>query len=382
MSKAERVSSRRRDRAEHSSGVSSEEIARADEPEICHINLARGFRGGERQTELLIRSLAENVPRQRLIARAGAPLTHRLRDVSGLTVTPVGGRLSAVAATAQAALIHAHESHGAQVALIRNLISRTPYVITRRVVSALSSSPVTRAMYRRASRIIVLSRAIERVLTGYEPRIDCVRIPGARAGFEIDCEWVAAFRARHAGRFLVGHVGAYDFRHKGQDVLVEAARALAQRHPELHFVLVGSGRDQARLTELAAQAGNVTIAGWADNVGDYLAAFDLFVFPSIHEGLGSILFDAMQFGLPVVASDVDGIPDLIADRENGLLVPPGDAAALADAIAALYSSSALRESLGAANRIKAQEFLPASMARRYLAVYAEIAPQIAAARAS
>jgi glycosyltransferase involved in cell wall biosynthesis len=284
--------------------------------------------------------------------------------------------LSAIAATANAALIHAHESHGAQVSLIRNLVSGTPYVITRRVVSPLSSSRVTRAMYRRASRVAVLSRAIERVLTDYEPGIECVRIPGARAGFEIDREWVEAFRARHAGRFLVGHVGAYDFRHKGQDVLVEAAAVLASSHPNLHFVLVGSGRDEERLKELAARAGNVTITGWADNVGDYLAAFDVFAFPSIHEGLGSILFDAMQFGLPIVASDVDGIPDLVTDRENGLLVPPGDMGALAQAIGTLYSDPALREALGAQNKIKAQDFLPASMARRYLEVYAEIAPSL------
>jgi glycosyltransferase involved in cell wall biosynthesis len=352
---------------------------REDAAELCHINLAHGFRGGERQTELLIRALADTLPRQRLIARSDAPLTRRLQGVRGLTVTPVGGRLSAVAATARAALIHAHESHGAQVALIRHLVSGTPYVITRRVVSALSSSPVTRAMYRRASRVVVLSRAIEGVLTSYEPGIECVRIPGARAGFEIDREWVAAFRARHPGEFIVGHVGAYDFRHKGQNVLVEAAGALARAYPDLHFVLVGSGRDDARLAELAAEAGNVTVAGWAENVGDYLAAFDLFAFPSIHEGLGSILFDAMHFGLPIVASDVDGIPDLITHGENGLLVPPGDASALAEAIAKLYSDPRLRETIAACNKIKAREFLPMNMARRYLEVYGEIVPGIGGA---
>ncbi|HEU4617078.1 MAG TPA: glycosyltransferase, partial [Gammaproteobacteria bacterium] len=273
--------------------------ARAESPEVCHINLASGFRGGERQTELLIRALTETLPRQRLVTLRGAPLVHRVEGLPGVTVTPVGGRMSAVAAAARAAVIHAHETHGAQVALVRNLLSGTPYVVTRRVVSPLTSSPFTRAMYRRASRVVALSRAIEQVLAGYEPGIRCVRIPGARAGFEVDRAWVDRFRARYAGKFIVGHVGAYDFRHKGQDVLVEAAAALASRHPALHFVLVGEGRDEARLRELAAGAGNVTVAGWADNVGDYLAAFDLFAFPSIHEGLGSILFDAMHFGLPM-----------------------------------------------------------------------------------
>src|SRR3970282_1325117 len=101
--------------------------------DLCHINFARGFRGGERQTELLIRALAAVLPSQRLLFRAGAPLGARLTDIRGLQAIPINGRGAAVRASRGAALIHAHETGGAQAAWINSWFSSTPYLITRRV---------------------------------------------------------------------------------------------------------------------------------------------------------------------------------------------------------------------------------------------------------
>ncbi len=341
--------------------------------ELCHINLAPGFRGGERQTELLIRALAPSLPRQRLIARAGSPLLERLADVSRVELTAVRGRLAAVAAMRGARLVQAHETHGAQAALIRERIFGTPYVITRRVAGRPSQSRVTRAMYVRAARVVAVSTAVSHVLEAYEPALACAVVADACAGLTADPEWVRAFRARHAGRFVVGHIGAYVAAHKGQDVLLEVAARLRTLRPDVHFVFVGAGRDEAALRAAAAALPNVTLAGWADNVGDYLAAFDLFAFPSLHEGLGSILLDAMEFGLPIVANAVDGIPEIVEQGVNGLLVPPRDAAALTDAVVRLRDDAAERGTMAAANRVKAREFGAARMAERYLEVYAELA---------
>jgi glycosyltransferase involved in cell wall biosynthesis len=348
--------------------------------ELCHVNLAPGFRGGERQTELLIRALLDKVPRQRLVARAGGRLAERLGDLPNVKVTGVGGRIGAIRATASAGLVHAHETHGAQVAAVRKALSGTPFLVTRRVVSRPTSSPFTRFMYRSADRVVALSAAVERVMAEFDAGIPCLRIPSAASGLSFDSAWVERYRAERAGKFIVGHVGAYDFAQKGQDVLLEAAALLRHLRPEIEFVLVGSGPDEARLKTRAAGMTNVTVAGWADNVGDYLAAFDAFVFPSIHEGLGSILLDAMEFGLPIVASNVDGIPDIVADGRNGLLVPPRQAAAVADAIARLHADPNLREAMAAANRARAREYSAAAMAAKYLNVYAELDPRLGLAK--
>jgi glycosyltransferase involved in cell wall biosynthesis len=346
--------------------------------ELCHINLARGFRGGERQTELLVRELSGHVPRQRLVVRAGAPLGARLADVDGVTVVPVTGRFAAAKASRGAALIHAHETGAAQAALLSSCYSAVPYIITRRVDNRPRAAAVTRLMYRRAACTVVLSTAIERVLHEVEPRIECRLIPSASSNLAGDAAWASAYRARFPGKVLVGHVGAFDFGHKGQDTLLAAARLLEGRRDDVHFVLVGAGRDEERLRSLAGELANVTVEGWADNVGDYLAAFDLFAFPSVHEGLGSILIDAMQFGLPIVASGVGGITDLVAPGENGLLVPPRDPAALAAALERLSLDVGLRATMAASNRRHAGDYQPAAMARSYLDIYAEFLPRLGA----
>jgi glycosyltransferase involved in cell wall biosynthesis len=330
----------------------------------------------------LIRGLSAHIATQSLIARSNRPLSHRLRDVPGLTVIPVGGRIEAIRATAGAELIHAHETGGAQVGFVRSLASGTPYLITRRVDNKPSASPVTHWMYRRAARVVVLSNAIATTLRQYEPNIVLSKIPSASSNLEHDPQWVERYRAAGPNRFLVGHIAALDTRHKGQHTLIEAAKRIERTHPRIHFLIVGSGRDEAELRAQAAGSSNVSFMGWVRNVGDYLAALDIFVYPSMHEGLGSILLDAMQFGLPIVASDVGGIPDIVKHAENGLLVAAGDHEALAAAILRLFSDAPLRNAMAESNRRRAREYHPSIMTQRYLEIYRNLVPRIAADRPS
>ena len=343
---------------------------------LGHINLAHTFRGGERQTELLIRGLAAYLPSQRAVVRAGRPLEKRLADVPGVTVLPVHGRAGAIRAVKGCTLVHAHETGGAQAALVRNLLSGTPYVITRRVDKLPKSDPFTRAMYARAGAIAGLSNAVIRCLQRYDASLEPRRIPSASSGVSSDPAWVEAFRARFPGKFLVGHVAAIDVEHKGQLTLVAAAEKLGRDYPQIHFIVVGSGRDEERLRQAAASLSNMSFTGWVENVADHLAAFDLFAFPSKHEGLGSILIDAMQFGLPIVATSVGGIPDLIIDGENGMLIAEDDGDGLADAIARLFSDAALRDAIARANRLRARDYHPQIMTARYLELYRELVPDL------
>jgi glycosyltransferase involved in cell wall biosynthesis len=345
---------------------------------LGHINLAHTYRGGERQTELLIRGLASYLPRQRAVVRAGRPLAQRLADVPGVTVFAVQGRVGAARAVRGCTLVHAHETGGAQAALVRNLLSRTPYVITRRVDKLPKHDPFTRAMYARAAAIAGLSNAVIACIERYDPALAPRKIPSAASGIASDPAWVEAFRARFPGKFLVGHVAALDIEHKGQMTLVAAAAVLERNYPEIHFIVVGSGRDEERLRDAAASLSNITFTGWVDNVADYLAAFDLFAFPSKHEGLGSILIDAMQFGLPIIATAVGGIPDLIVDGENGMLIAEDDSSGLAAAIARLFSDAALRDAIARANRLRARDYQPQIMTERYLDLYRELVPELGA----
>jgi len=140
----------------------------------------------------------------------------------------------------------------------------------------------------------------------------------------------------------------------------------------VHFVLVGGGQDEAMLRSAAAGLSNLTFTGFVDNVGDYLAAFDIFILPSNREGIGSILFDAMEQRLPVIASRVGGVPDIVHDGENGLLIDPASPAQLRDAILELKTNAELRRVYGDRGRELAKDFSSAAMCSKYYALYKSV----------
>jgi glycosyltransferase involved in cell wall biosynthesis len=340
---------------------------------LCHINLARGFRGGERQTELLVRGLAARGWSQAAVVRRGEPLAVRLAGLEGLDVRPVGGNvLAAARALGRARLVHVHDGRSGQAAWLRRKASGTPYLLTRRVPNRPGDSFLTRRVYRDAACVVVLSEAIAAVMRSWSPELECVRIPSALAKLPFDPQRAAELKAGWQGRVVVGHLGALVDRHKGQRVLVDAARLLAPTHPDIHFVLLGEGPDEGRLRAAAAGLANVEFAGFRENVGDYLAAFDLFAYPSREEGLGSALLDALDFGLPVVASRVGGIPEVVGDGAAAVLVPPGDVEALAAAISALAADPGRRARAAAAARERARQFAPERMVSAYEALYARL----------
>ena len=342
--------------------------------EICHVNLSRSFRGGERQTELLIRELAERGWQQRALVRRNGVLADRLRAVSGLTiVSKPSNVLVASLGIGTPALLHVHQGRSLQVAGLRHLVHHTPYIVTRRVDNPVRANAINRMLYRQAACIVSVSTAVAGVLRELVPELHCEVIPDASAELEHHPETAQRIRQETGKSFLVGHVGALDDAHKGQLQLLEAAAQLAQCDRDVGIMLVGSGRDEAMLRERAADLPNVFFAGQVENVGDYLAAFDLFVFPSRHEGLGSSLLDAYQFGLPVIATRVGGIVDIVTDRENGRLLEVNDIDGLVSAILLYKREPDLASQISRHNKRSAQLYSPASMADRYTKIYEAIA---------
>ena len=336
---------------------------------LIHVNLARGFRGGERQTELLIRELARRGVSQRLVTRAGQPLATRLADVPGLEIVAISKPFILKIHHLRGALVHAHDGKGAHVAYAAWHVFGTRYVVTRRVDNAPSASPATRAMFRRAARVVVLSQAIGRVLSEHFPGLATETIPSAAADMPVAPQTAAALRARWDGEIIVGQVGALDDSQKGQYDTLAAARLLLADRADWRFVFVGDGKDEAGLKQAAGVGAAHVFTGRVENVADHLAAFDIFVFPSRHEGLGSTLLDAMAVGVPIVATAVDGIPEIITHEANGLLVVPGDPAALAAACQRLRDDPELAARLVANGRDRVSRYTVAAMADRYQALY-------------
>ncbi|HEY5642652.1 MAG TPA: glycosyltransferase family 4 protein [Gammaproteobacteria bacterium] len=312
---------------------------------------------------------ARGVP-QRLVIRRGNSLGWRCADVPGLEIREVAANpVAAALAVRGSRIAHSHQGRTVYPALLANLLFGVPYVITRRVVAVHGRNAVRSLAYNRAQAVAAVSRAAAEQLRLRHPDIEATVVPDAIAGFDSDPAAVAAIRAARPGKRLIGHVGALAHSHKGQSTIIAAAHEAAVRHPDWHFMFCGDGPDEARFREEIGDLGNVELVGWIENVGDYLAAFDLFVYPSLHEALGSTVLDAMQFGLPVVATRVGGIPEFVEDGVNGRLVPPEDPAELLAAIEAVLADEAGLVAMRERNRAKAAQYDAAHMADACEALY-------------
>jgi glycosyltransferase involved in cell wall biosynthesis len=158
--------------------------------------------------------------------------------------------------------------------------------------------------------------------------------------------------------FLVGNVGRLAPQ-KGQRHLIGAMPLLLARVPDAHAVIAGGGDLEDYLRDLAAEVGvaeRVHVLGPRPDVPSLMQALDAFAMPSIWEGFGIVLLEAMAAGLPIVASRVATIPEVVVDGETGLLVPAGDAGALAEALATLADDPQRAQTMGVAGRERLRRY--------------------------
>jgi glycosyltransferase involved in cell wall biosynthesis len=207
-----------------------------------------------------------------------------------------------------------------------------------------------RAAYSCAHAVVANSRAAaDRLVIERVPRRKVVVIPN---GLDAARFVARTPRSRLRRIVMVANLRA----EKGHDVLFDAAVPVLRAFPDVHFDLVGAGPELERLRARASAVGiahAVTFAGHCDDVATRLAGADLFVLPSRSEAFPNAVLEAMAAGLPIVASGVGGILELIDDGRTGVLVPPGDAGALADGLCRMIGDPLLAERFGEAARAEA-----------------------------
>jgi glycosyltransferase involved in cell wall biosynthesis len=194
-------------------------------------------------------------------------------------------------------------------------------------------------------------------------------------------------RKRHrirTGQKVIGVVGRLS-REKGQMVFLEALSSVSAAYPDVKALVIGDGPDQ-RILETFCQERNlrefVEFTGYCEDIRAYYQVLDLLVLPSLSEGLPNTVLEAMSWGVPVLATRVGGVPEVI-DSDNGVLVPPGDPASLAAGMLKLLRDDALRVAIAArGQRSLHPRFAPEQRALRLLSVYDELLPQSRATRAT
>jgi glycosyltransferase involved in cell wall biosynthesis len=176
------------------------------------------------------------------------------------------------------------------------------------------------------------------------------------------------------GSLLVGTVGRFE-PIKGHRYLVEAIPLVLSQVPTAWFLFIGDGPLRSLLEQQAVQLGvatRVTFTGWQAEPAALMACCDLIVLPSLNEGMGRVLVEAMALGKAIVASSVGGIPDLVQDGKSGRLVPPADPPRLAQAIISLLTDKSQKERMGAKGRHLAPAFSAEVMLEKLEKLYGDL----------
>jgi glycosyltransferase involved in cell wall biosynthesis len=150
--------------------------------------------------------------------------------------------------------------------------------------------------------------------------------------------------------FVVGYLGRLS-QEKGVNYLVDAFSLIRNSTDQLKLLIVGDGPERKSLEQKVKNSGLenlVVFAGFQEDIENWLPAFDAFVLPSLTEGTPMALLEAMDLGVPVIATEVGGVPKVVTDQENGLLIPPGDHQAISNSLSILINNSELKAHLSKA----------------------------------
>lgn len=335
---------------------------------ILHVSTETGWRGGEQQVKLTADGLAARGHTVKVLSPPGAKLLEdRMKAGMGIPM-PVrfgewdfaaSSQIAQVAQDMGADIIHAQTSHAHSLALRAAKKAQVPLVVSRRVDFPVGGNWFSRKKYvDPAVNYIAISDAIKHVLMQagigedhirvVHSGVDMNRYPtrGQTRDEELARHWGAS-----AGVPLIVNAAALTD-HKDQANLLHAAALLKQQGKPFRLVIAGKGDLEKELLALRNTLNlqnEVVFPGYVDLALLYPAA-DIFVMSSHLEGLCTSILDVMSVGIPVVATRAGGIPEIVKDGQNGLLVPVKDSAALATALATLADDGSLQERFRTAGR--------------------------------
>jgi glycosyltransferase involved in cell wall biosynthesis len=353
---------------------------------IVQIDAQLSWRGGEQQVLYLSQSLHAHGYDNVIICQPHSALYRRASEAH-LPVHPLRVRheMDLLAAwklfrylrRERIDILHMHESRGHTIGLfacasashVRKVVSRRVDFEPIRNVFSLWKYKLPHVQYLAVSEAVrqvmiksgIPGSQVRTIHSGIDPHLGD-DVPVAEPLFPPGTRVVGT----------VGHLAS----HKGQCYLLEAARLLLRDEPKLGVVIVGTGSLRQALEAQAADLGiaeHIRFTGFRRDIPALIRGFEIFVFPSYLEGLGTSVLDAMALGKPVVATYAGGIPETVQDGVTGLLVPPRDPEALAHAIHYLLQHPELQVQFGKAGRRRVEQaFTAERMAQQTVQVYHQL----------
>lgn len=275
---------------------------------ILFINLARGFGGGEVQTERLILALSHY--HCVFFGKKNGVLGKRLAE-HNITVLPNFWAVCCFLWRQPKTLIHACDGRSVHLAAFLKLCFRLPLLITRHVVFPLKRKS-SQISYRLADAVVGVSKVASENIQAINPNVQTIygAVDKLPESHDIAADFVAnqaALRVAQIGNFQAVKNFALTIQ-------------LAKRLPEIHFYLVGSGELEQDLKQQAEGLANVHFIPFTPYLGSVMQNIDVQLLPSLSEGLPTVIIEAYQYGVPVLANKVGGVPEIVLDGKTGFLV--------------------------------------------------------------
>ncbi len=319
-----------------------------------------GWSGGQHQVYLLAKGMRERGNSVSVATSHDSELGRRL-DAEGMDVHAFRmnkeadvftmARMAAFLKKGGFDVINVHRPTAHTIAMIANLFSgHARFVVTRRVPYGIPSKISAKIKYEWfVDRVIAISSDVKQSLVRTGVREGHIEvIPDAIDAGYYDPSHIAPVSHLADRRPVIGTVGNAN-KQKGHQHFISAIPMILKRYPDAYFVDVGVNERDTELVGLADGLGirdRIVFAGFQQDVRPFLAAMDVFVFPSLVEGLGTSLLEAMAMQKPVVVSRTGGMLDVIEHNGNGVFVEPGSGNAIAEAVCALLGDPPRAQGLG------------------------------------
>jgi len=361
---------------------------------LFQLDAGKEWRGGQRQVLLLSKALKQSGHSIQLCVQPGSPL-HKKASEASVPVLPLRMRgemdvlavlrLARLMKRRKCQLVHFHDAHSLAVGSAAASLARIPLrVISRRVDFSLRGNYFSHLKYTKdIDALIAVSQNVKKVLIEGGINPGKIRVIPDGIDYSLFEEAASSDYLRRElsfgpDDFLVGIV-AHLADHKGHKYLIKATQILKEKAPKIKVIIVGSGPLRMELDRQVKEIDVEDIVFFLDfreDIPQILASLDLFVLSSYLEGLGSCILDAMASRLPVVATQVGGIPEVVVHEETGLLVPPRRSTPLANAILRIYENRDLGEKLGQKGyELVHRKFSAKAMASKIILEYERIAKE-------
>ena len=350
---------------------------------IVHINSESTWGGGEAQTCHLICGLQSRGIENTLIAPPGSQIARRIAE-EGVRVVEQSMhgewdvaaivRLTRILRNLHPDVLQLHTSHAHALGLLAGRLAGIEHIVATRRMDLAIKGPLAALKYRRIDRVVAISEIVQSMLLAAGVPQDRITLIYSA----VDCpeHYPQGDLRAHLGldsETPVIGTAATLTRRKGHQYLFDAVRTLKERFPRVRLLVAGEGPQESELRDLAARLGldkEIIFLGFRRDIPQLLNTLDVFVLASLKEGLGVALLEAACAGRPIVATNVGGIPEIIKDRQTGLLVPPADSRALAEKLTYLIEHPEQARNLGSnASAFVRDRFSVKTMVESYIRLY-------------